>query len=266
MSIDEANQLLDELHDLSTKGLPCNETIAKLQLMATEFRTLPPSILTPNLKEFIIYRQLLEETVLYQLRQQNIGLFQNVFLQLKSFYLESQKLLPQSQRYYPILSLFLLMLIQENRYSEYYVELERIPNQELMNIYISVPYKIEQYLMEGNYIQLLNSIKVYPMKEYEVFINKLVNTIRNEAAQCFQKACNKLSIEEACKILLLNNKIELEDFMQHHKPDALEAQVEWRITDDTLYFEEINKKKLSINSKTIIELNLLYADQIEKIV
>ena len=108
------------------------------------------------------------------------------------------------------------MLIQESRLSEYYSYAEAIPEQEQSNIYLSVPFKIEKYFLEGNYIQLLNTTNMLPMKEYSYFIEKLIDTVRIEIAESIQKSCTKLNIEDACQLFLIE-KTQIESFINSKK-------------------------------------------------
>ena len=108
------------------------------------------------------------------------------------------------------------MLIQESRLSEYYSLAEAVPEKEQSNIYLSVPFKIEKYFLEGNYIQLLNTTNILPMKEYSYFIEKLIDTVRIEVAESIQKCCTKLSVDDACQLFIIEKK-DLELFVNSKK-------------------------------------------------
>ena len=87
------------------------------------------------------------------------------------------------------------MLITQNRTSEYYCELERLTLNEKSNEYIQIPINIEKQFMDGNYLKFISSTKKIPRPEYEQFITKLIDTIRNEAARSFEKSCKSIRLD-----------------------------------------------------------------------
>lgn len=53
-----------------------------------------------------------------------------------------------------------------------------------------------------------------PSDTYNFFMNILSNTLRNEIAECLQKAYKKVSINSATKMLNFNNSNEMNDFAE----------------------------------------------------
>ena len=75
-------------------------------------------------------------------------------------------IIPESQKKYSILGLYLLYLLAYNKISEYHTELELIPAEEQNNIYIKVPVSLEQHFVEGSYTKILNQKQNVPLSAY----------------------------------------------------------------------------------------------------
>jgi 26S proteasome regulatory subunit N12 len=114
---------------------------------------------------------------------------------------------------YSILGLNLLNLLSQNRISEFHTEVELLdPKLLSTNIYIKHPIQVEQCIMEGSYNKVWNSRGNVPMAEYSIFMDILVDTIRNEIADCSEKAYDCLPVNDACTLLYFKNGLEINEF------------------------------------------------------
>ena len=106
--------------------------------------------------ECILAREVYENAVLISVEKEDIEGFERNFTIVKTYYDEFNGILPESQRKYSILGLYLLYLLSFNKISEYHTEIELIPFEELDNVFIKVPMSLEQYFVEGSYNKILN--------------------------------------------------------------------------------------------------------------
>lgn len=136
--------------------------------------------------------------------------------------------MPESAQMYPLLGLNLLFLLSQNRVAEFHIELELLPIDKILNnVYIQHPVSLEQYIMEGSYnkvififqfldvranlyyfrlLQVHTAAHIVPDPTYAIFMESLIETLRNELARCLEKAYPKISIKGAMSILNLPNE------------------------------------------------------------
>lgn len=118
-------------------------------------------------------------------------------------------IIPDSQKMYAILGLYLLYLLSYNKISEYHTEIELIPIQEQGNVYINVPVSLEQHFVEGSYNKILNSKQNVPLEAYHFFINKFVDAIRYEVARSAEKAYESLKLSDVQKMFMIESTNDL---------------------------------------------------------
>mmetsp|Transcript_32082 Transcript_32082/g.31394 ORF Transcript_32082/g.31394 Transcript_32082/m.31394 type:complete len:81 (+) Transcript_32082:108-350(+) len=75
---------------------------------------------------------------------------------VRTYYDECSGLLPDSQRKYGIIGLYLLYLLSFNKIAEYHTEVELLPIDQLDNVYIKVPVSLEANFAQGSYSKILN--------------------------------------------------------------------------------------------------------------
>ena len=208
----------------------------------------------------------MEAAVICSLREDKIEVFEANMVQLRASYAESKNVLPNSPNKYGLIGLYLLFLIYKNRTADYYTELELLTLEEQKNPCIAVAVALEQHFVDGNYYKILNTKQSLPLEIYSYFINKMVNTVRHEAARSAEKAYKILRAEDAFKIFLLENKGELEAFVEKEKQKGLDNNVAWTFHNGSIYFETIEKYKLTIPAHQVINQSLQFAHELEKIV
>lgn len=254
--------LLNAWKASSTRQLDkIEETLNQLKPFLLQLQYLPHTgdIDRKNLQ---LARDVLEIAVLWSIEKEDIVLFQRYMCQLKSYYFDYQKILPESPYKYQILGLNLLHLLAQNRLAEFHTELELLPVEKLSDVYISYPVSLEQHLMEGSYHKVFLSKLSLPAANYHFFVDILMQTIQEEIASCAESAYERISVQEAAKILWLDSQEELEAFQKRR---------EWKLDESGqhILFNSEDKQREEahfIKSVPLILQSLGYAKELEKIV
>lgn len=117
-----------------------------------------------------------------------------------------------------MLGLNLLSLLAQNRVADFHTELELLSVKELQNnIYIRHPVSLEQWLMEGAYNKVFISKDEVPAPTYTPLIEILLNTIREEIANCIETAYETISIQETARMLYFKSLNDLNQFIAKRK-------------------------------------------------
>lgn len=215
-------------------------------------------------KDLLTGRDVLEIGALFSVLTKDIPAFERYLSQLKCYYFDYEKDLPESAFKYQILGLNLIRLLSQNRVAEFHTELELLPPHEIQqNVYISHPVSLEQWLMEGRYNKVFLSKDNVPAESYNFFIDLLLDTIRAEIAACIESAYEQISLPEAARILFLNNVKLVEPF-------ARQLQKDWQVRDNRLLFgagkKDRDKALEKIPSQQLMTQAIAYARELETIV
>ena len=100
--------------------------ITQLRIDLTNFDQLPPATKV-NMQQCILAREVYEYATLIAVEKEDIPAFERNFTVLKTYYDEFSSILPESQKKYSILGLYLLYLLSFNKIAEYHTEIEMIP-------------------------------------------------------------------------------------------------------------------------------------------
>jgi len=187
--------------------------LEQLKVPLTTIKFLPTD--SPASKqELTIAREILEIGAQYSAYTKDIPSFERYFAQLKCYYFDFKDQIPESAFKYQLLGLNLLSLLAQNRVADFHTELELLSVKELQNnIYISHPISLEQWLMEGSYNKVFISKDEVPAPTYTPFIEILLNTIREEIANCIETAYETISLNETARMLYFKNGNELNLFI-----------------------------------------------------
>jgi len=203
-------------NEFSQKNLnieKCSSLLRKLKVALTELKFLPSDRGYCSDQEFILARNVLEIGAQLSIVKKDIPSFERYMSQLKCYYLDYSKDLPESPYKQQLLGLNLLCLLAQNRVADFHTELERLSADDVQhNVYIKHPIAIEQYLMEGNYNKLFLAKGNVPAESYNFFIDILLGTIRDEIATCMEKSYAKISFQEAMRMLYFENSKEMTDY------------------------------------------------------
>ncbi|CAF3919530.1 unnamed protein product [Rotaria magnacalcarata] len=167
----------------------------------------------------------------------DIPAFERALAQLKPFYFDLENRIPESPYRYLLLGLNLLCLLSQNRLADFHTELELLsPKIIQTNPYIKHPVSLEQYLMEGSYNKVFLAKGNVPSPLFTFFMDILLNTIRDEIAHCMEKSYRQVSLNEAARILYLNNPEELAEIAKKHGW-KLESDQSFRFADNQIKHE-----------------------------
>lgn len=149
--LQKLKQLGDSKQSLDQRA----QCVAQLRIDLTFFENLPPA---PRIDkaECILAREVYEYATLLAVEREDIEGFERNFTIVKTYYDEFDGILPESQKKYSLLGLYLLYLLSFNKISEYHTEIELIPFDQLDNVFIKVPMSLEQYFVEGSYNKILS--------------------------------------------------------------------------------------------------------------
>mmetsp|Transcript_14532 Transcript_14532/g.31479 ORF Transcript_14532/g.31479 Transcript_14532/m.31479 type:complete len:271 (-) Transcript_14532:178-990(-) len=241
----------------------CIALVSELKVAMLSFSALPPAIPTQpsavQRDELLVARETLEFGALLAIKAVDIPAFERHISQLKTYYTDCALKLPESQRQYPLLGLNLLRLLAQNRIAEFHTELELLPtDHQQSNAYIRFPAQLEQHIMEGSYNHVL-AAKQGGLYEQEgmYFMDMLVETVREEIADCSEKAYTSISATELQGLLMLASEQELVDYAKER---------EWVLEGGIVTFGNSDEKPLQLPSQQLISETLAYARELERIV
>lgn len=211
-------------------------------------------------QELSFAREVLEVGVKISVLMENIPAFERYMSQLKCYYYDYSKQIPESPNKYELLGLNLLFLLSQNRVAEFHTELELLPCDVIKsNKFILHPLSLEQYLMEGRYNKLFVAKGNAPSECYNFFTEILLQTVRNEIGACIEKSYGGMSVTEAAKRLNLPSK---EAVLRFGKERG------WTFSKDGYYnFQsDAPKAKEPIPNVELAEIAITYARELEMIV
>ncbi|XP_017783750.1 PREDICTED: 26S proteasome non-ATPase regulatory subunit 8-like [Nicrophorus vespilloides] len=239
----------------------CEKLLADLKIGLTNLIFLPTSYTVATKEELILARDILEIGVQWSIEAKDIPAFERYMAQLKCYYFDYHSQLPESAFKYQLLGLNLLFLLSQNRVAEFHTELELLPSDQIQeNVYIRHPLSIEQFLMEGSYNKIFLAKGNVPAKNYNFFMDILLDTIRGEIAVCLEKAYEKISLKDTSRMLYLPKEETAKEF-------GLKT-MKWKLQPDNFFHfaPEVQKNDEPIPSKELAEQAIDYAMELEMIV
>jgi len=269
-AIAEHHALLQEWNKRPANLQKVGQWLEKLKVTLTQLAFLPTTDAAPAdsarvKQDLVIARDVLEIGALWSVYSQNVLSFERYMAQLKHYYFDYQNELPQSAFKHQLLGLNLLALLSQNRVAEFHTELELLSGEEIRdNVYIKHPVSLDQWLMEGCYNKVFLSKGNVPAESYNYFMDILLKTIRAEIAVCVESAYEKLSVEEAARILFLSSPNDVLLF-------AKSEDKNWTVQGKTLIFNTLEKRarenaQHKIPSQQLAGQAIEYAKELEMIV
>ena len=133
------------------------------------------------------------------------------------------------------------------------------------NVFIKVPVSLEQYFVEGSYNKILSSKQNVPLQAYQFFIDKFVDAIRYEIARSAEKAYESLSLKDMASMFMIPNTAELQAFITQNN---MKDSVGWEVntSNNRVYFRIEKKEQKEIPATKMINLNLEYATEMNRII
>ena len=259
--------LFDKFKKLYDKGDTdtCTQLMGQIRVAMLEFTSLPPAtVATPSpsqQQELLLAREILEHGALLSIKTMEIPAFERYVAQLKIYYADFATTLPQSQRQYPVLGLNLLRLLAQTRIAEFHTELELIDTAVQHSVvYIKYPAQLEQHIMEGSYNKVLAAKQQGVFQQEGVyFMDMLVDTVRDEIAECSEKAYPSIAAKELQSLLMMTGEAQLAEFAEGRG---------WTIDAGTVTFAApvVEEPTQKLPSAQLIQQTLSYAKELERIV
>ncbi|KAI8051643.1 SAC3/GANP/Nin1/mts3/eIF-3 p25 family-domain-containing protein [Syncephalis plumigaleata] len=154
----QLEQLKAELGSANFDPQKSGSLLSQLKVGLAELSLLAPDSNQNNVQDLVLGREVLETGAQWSIRARDTPSFERYFSQLKVYYTDFEKLLPESPNKYPLIGLNLLRLLSQQRIDEFHLMLETIDPQIMReNPYIRHPIALEQNLMEGSYNRVLAS-------------------------------------------------------------------------------------------------------------
>lgn len=207
----------------------------------------------------LLAREMLEIGVMASVEKGDIVGFERYMAQLKHYYLDYRSHLEPSPYTNQLMGLNLLCLLSKNKLAEFHTEVELLPPEQLLtDIYLSHPIHLEQFLQEGSYNKVFLSRDNVPAPYYRLFVDILLETVREEIISCMTRSYSQLSLSEAARMLYISGLDEMKEFGRRHG---------WRLDGDVFRFVfEEEKKGQSVPSMGILLKCFEYARDLEAIV
>lgn len=235
--------------------------LVQLKLLVMGFPSLPPTLAdSPNEKqEGLIARGVFEYASLLSVKADDMRSFERHIAQVKAYYLDFRALLAESPHRHLLLGLNLLHLLVENRLGDFHAEMELLGEDDFKNPLVQFPVRLEEWLMEGSYNKILSTSSETPSPLYAPFLTRLVDTVRDEIADCSASSYDTLGVEAAQRMMLFKTPEELRSYIEEKQPA-------WHIEAGVIHFNPAQKARLEIPSLTLIASTLEYATELERIV
>lgn len=201
----------------------------------------------------------LELGVLLAVADDDFSAFVRNVSQVKTYYALSPT--STNDRRCQVLGLNLMYLLVENQLSEFHAELELLTDDEARSPLVTFPINLERQLMVGSYDEVLNAGSHVPDPSYQLFMENLLQTVRDSIADCLEVAYKTMSIPEAMTMMKYDTKEELMEYVEEYRDD-------WIVEGVNLCFQppSTGSKASDIPSMKLISQSLSYATELERIV
>jgi len=199
-----------------------------------------------------------EQAALLSLREGDLAAFARNVSQVKPYYESSTSVSVEKPK---ILGLNLMYLLTENQLSEFHAELELLNETEASNPFITFPITLERQLMVGSYDEVLNAGAHVPDPSYDFFIDNLLQTVRDNIADCLEVAYKTMKVSDAKIMMKFDTIADLEEYIEDCRDD-------WILEHGVLCFQppSVGNKASDIPSRPLIKQVLSYATELERIV
>jgi len=241
----------------------CEESLKSLKIGLVSLSKSPQD--ASSKQDLLIAIDILEIGALWAIKKRDIPAFERYMSQLKSYYFDYKNELPESSYKYELLGVNLLCLLcQQKKLASFHAELERLSKDDIDNsVYIKHPVSMEQYLMEGSYNKIFLSRRNVPSEYFTFFMDILLQTARDAIASCIEASYDKLALNEAVRMLFLENKEQVMAYVSKRPEWKLHAtNKEYFVFDHQTRAGDFDVIPCDSISEKLIE----YAKELDKIV
>lgn len=144
--------------------------------------------------------------------------------------------------------------------------LESVLFEDLQDKYLNFVISIEQSLTLGNYKEMLKFQKNAPHEFFNVWLDRILETIRVEIARSAEKAYLSLDVKDALGVFLINSEESLLKFVKSQEKTGLDNGIMWRLEGKKLYFDSCGKGGKHINADELMCNTIQYAHELERII
>eukprot|EP00761_Pharyngomonas_kirbyi_P009889 gb/GECH01009907.1/.p1 GENE.gb/GECH01009907.1/~~gb/GECH01009907.1/.p1 ORF type:complete len:262 (+),score=68.39 gb/GECH01009907.1/:1-786(+) len=256
---DLASQFKSQCEQSSPNVEQCYKLLNELKRKFVTLKPLQPgaTIETDEDKKlFFLVREVLEYAACLNIKQKDLEAFERNFAMLKNFYFDYLGV-EKSSRHHMLLGLNLLQLLSQNRIADFHTELERIPVEEHDQPHIKQAIQLELYLMEGSYTKLRNAHSSVSDSESKVLLEVLMETVREEIADCSEKAYKFLTLQQAAELLMFSSENDLKEYASSRG---------WGISNGLIHFGKDQSKDDTLHTHEVILETLSYAKELERII
>uniref|UniRef100_A0A061RHA6 26S proteasome regulatory subunit N12 n=3 Tax=Tetraselmis sp. GSL018 TaxID=582737 RepID=A0A061RHA6_9CHLO len=239
----------------------CARILPRVKVALSSLEALSPTRENTQLseRELVSAREVLETAVFLSIKLEDNDMFDRNFAQLSNFYTETRNVIKPSSSEQTVVALHLMKLLVENRIAEFHTELELLPAEWHSNDCIKYAVQLEKYLMEGAYHKVLTSSSGVPDPSFNYFMQSLTQTVRDEIANCSEKAYKSLKLSDAKEMMLFGSEEEVRRYA---------AERGWAVENGRLVFSDRASEAAcrEVPSLELINYTLTYAKELERIV
>jgi 26S proteasome regulatory subunit N12 len=240
---------------------PSTRTLRDIKLCMIQLPHMNGQETSTAAQERRLCRSGLELACTFAVQGDDIQAFERDYAQLRPYYTQSDQLLEPSKRRFTIVGLRLMQLLVESRLADFHTELELVPDEGRADPCVAFATRIEEGMMEGNYSKVLRARTDVPSPLFAVFMDSIVDTVRDEMGRCCEAAYATLDAGAAQSMLRFDSAGELQAFAQ--KRDG------WASEGGNLRFGGGVEKKVDkddLPSLALVRQALMYATELERIV
>ncbi|CAD8117854.1 unnamed protein product [Paramecium sonneborni] len=194
-----------------------------------------------------------ELEVTYLLISRQIENFELAIERLMKFY--NQGLESKDKAHYT--GIYLIYLLSFNKFAQYYSQIELLPKETFSSPFVHFVLQLEYKLSIGSYSDLLGDY--HPTGIENVFLDRIMDTIRLQTALSANASYKSLSLEHAIKLFNVKNIQELQQFAQ-------KQNFQWKFDNHHVYFDNVQKSENPLNSEFLIQNSLRYVHEFDKII
>ncbi|KAA8495381.1 26S proteasome non-ATPase regulatory subunit 8-like A [Porphyridium purpureum] len=255
----EALRAAIDKEDVTTAQAALNALKLKMISLAS---AMPRAQMTAEAaRELSVVRQVYEEAIRLNVLQQDSAAFERHMAHLKPLYFEYASVLEPSPQMTLVIGLNLMRLLAQNRIAEFHTEIELLPEDVKQDPFVHYAMSVEQNLMVGSYTRIIATRSAVPDSSFVFFLDMLLKTIRDDLAECIEKAYQSLDLPFAKQVLMIPQDDDMIAYCQAHG---------WTLDGNRVIFDSGERPAVSLETSVptieIMKRSIAYAKELERIV